>query len=279
MSAALIALEGTVLADAVAQEPQTTSLLREGVRDGRLAAVVLGAPYAPRDHDPVAVATALTVHLPGIGVIAAADRDGDHPYNAARRLLSLDHLSGGRAGALFSGGGAADEASHTAERIEVVRKLWNSWPVETLLVDHATRRYARTDGIRAIAHAGDRYEVRGALNTPTSRQGEPVSLWWVDTPDELEASFGLVDLVVTDSEHVMTAWSIAASAERPRLVSTVPGAAGISLVRVRTRDGLARALDSASPAVPARTLRKRLGLPERRYDLSHAPLAFGAAHA
>ena len=274
MSATLIALEGDLLTDAVARAPGILELLRAGVDDGRLAAIVLGADTAPRAYDPVALATALTVHVPGIAVIAGSDGISDHPYNSARRLLSLDHVSGGRGGALFSSGGAS--ASHTAERITVIRKLWNSWPADTVLADHATGRYATTDGIRAIGHVGDHFRVGGALNSPSSRQGEPVSLWHIRDEDELEAARDLVDLVVTDNPALAASWD--ASGRAGRVGGARTGGDAV-LLHVATVRGLADALAAASPAAHGGSLRDRLGLPQRHYDLSHAPLAFGATHA
>ncbi|MGN2639065.1 LLM class flavin-dependent oxidoreductase [Nocardia takedensis] len=46
--------------------------------------------------DPIVLFTALTARVPDIGVVITASSSYNSPYNLARRLASLDHLSGGR---------------------------------------------------------------------------------------------------------------------------------------------------------------------------------------
>ncbi|MFF1831400.1 hypothetical protein [Paenarthrobacter sp. NPDC058040] len=254
---------------------------------------VLGADPRPLRHDPVALGTSLTVRLPGWPVLSASDGYRDHPYNAARRFLSLDHLSGGRTGVFFRSGGAGAVA--TAERISVIRGLWNSWPLESLVADTSSGVYAHTDGIRRVEHSGPVYRVGGALNTPSSPQGEPVSLWQVETADELEAAQGLVDLVVIDNPLLIERWASLPLDGRPGLVAagglaydgalTHDGEAAAELVRVSTVGELSDALGRGAsttrhPSLGAgHTLRDALGLPPRGFDLSHKPLAFGAVRA
>jgi len=278
--ASLIALHGDLPGRLAAGDPDVVRVLSQHPGHSA-AALVLGAEDRPLRYDPAALATALSVRLPGWPVLAASDGLGDHPYNTARRLLSVDHLSGGRSGVVFRGGGSA--AEHTAERIRVIRALWNSWPRESLLADRGAGVYARTGGIHAIDHRGADYNVYGALNSPASIQGEPVSLWHVSTADELDAAHGLVDLVVVDGPGLVSRWAGSSPDGRPGLV-TAPGLAGEAaahLVAVSSVAELAGALQerttAASGAVP--TLRALLGLPPRSVDLSSKPLAFGASRA
>jgi hypothetical protein len=246
-------------------------------------ALVLGTEGRPARHDPGALATALSVRLPGWAVVSFSDGRGDHPYNAARRFLSVDHLSSGRSGVLFRGDGAT--VRHTAERIRVIRALWNSWPLDSLVADRDAGVYAHTGGIRAIGHQGTDFTVHGALNSPTSIQGEPVSLWHVTTPEELEAAHGLVDLVVLDNPGLLKRWSGSDVEGRPGLVAAGIGHGGeatAELVSVRTSADLLEAvagIPTAAGGGAAPTLRAVLGLPPRRFDLSSKPLAFGASHA
>lgn len=254
----LIALQGELPGRLVAGDPEVLAILRAAFSagpgsdsGGRLAAVVLGAQERPLGYDAVALATSLTARVPGLPVIVASDGERDHPYNAARRLLSLDHLSGGRAGVLFRNGSST--AAHTAERIRAIRALWNSWPRESLVADRESGVYAHTGGIRAVDHSGPGFRIRGALNSPSSIQGEPVSLWQAGTAEDVDTASGLVDLVV-------------------------PGDA--ALVPVDSAAALDGALAAAPPGTGEHdTLRELLGLPARSYDLSDKPLAFGATHA
>lgn len=237
-------------------------------------AVVVGAEGRPLQLDPVAVATALSVHVPGLPVIVASDGIRDAPYNAARRFLSLDHLLGGLSGVVFRSG--EGDAAQTAERIDVIRALWNSWPAETLLADRESGVYATTENIRRIEHEGAHYRVAGALNSPTSAQGEPVSIWHIDSADDLVAAHGLVDVVVIEDPTLIAQWADSDPVDRPALAAE-SGVEGASIVyrEVHRLDEVA-ALAAASDR-PALSLRDVLGVAPRRYDLSAKPLAFGAA--
>lgn len=249
--------------------------------------LVLGADPRPLRHDPVALGTSLTVRLPGWPVLSVSDGYRDHPYNAARRLLSLDHLSGGRTGVVFRSGDA--DAAAAAERISVIRALWNSWPLESLFADSASGVYAHTDTIRRVEHSGPVYRVGGALNTPSSPQGEPVSLWQVGTSVELEAAQGLVDLVIIDDPTLVERWASLPVDGRPGLVVAggvaYDGGSAAELVRVSSVGELSAALaaavtfDEGAAFHGPRTLREALRLPPRTFDLSAKPLAFGAVRA
>ncbi|PTT63766.1 LLM class flavin-dependent oxidoreductase [Arthrobacter sp. HMWF013] len=287
----LLALLGDLPARLAAGDPDLVRPLAS-VTGTLGAALVAGAEGRPARHDPAALATALSVRLPGWPVVSFSDGRGDHPYNTARRFLSVDHLSGGRSGVLFQTGGA--RAQHTAERIQVVRALWNSWPLDSLVADRDTGVYAHTDEIREIDHQGADFRVHGALNTPSSIQGEPVSLWHVSTAEELDAAHGLVDLVVLDDPDLLHRWRASEAEARPGLVAAGivhGGEAAAELVSVSTTAELFEAVATLPPAplppgLPAGehgraapTLRALFGLPPRSFDLSSKPLAFGASRA
>ncbi len=271
----ILALGGELAARAAAADERLSAALRPAAEKG--AIVLVGAEGRPLHGDAVATATALTVHVPGVAVLVVSDGVRDAPYNAARRFLSLDHLSGARAGVLFTAGDA--EAEGTAERIDVIRALWNSWPVDTLIADRDRGVFATTEGIRRVAHEGARYRVAGPLNSPSSRQGEPVSLWRVSSAEELDRAGGLVDLVLIEDPELREAWQRIDASERPGLVAAVADdEATAVLLTVTTLAELDAAVAALAPRDDdPRTLRESLGLPERHYDLSAHDLAFGAA--
>lgn len=270
----LLDLSGEI-ADALRdRDPAAIGALR--AVGNRVGAVVIG-DGRPLRLDPVATALTLSLDAPGVPVLVGSDGLRDAPYNAARRFLALDHLSGGRAGVVFRSGDG--DASRTAERIRVIRELWNSWPRETLRADREAGVFATTDGIRRIAHAGEHYRVAGALNSPTSIQGEPVSIWRVETEAELEAADGLVDVVAVGSDALADAWARLDARSRPALARADGGeGADLSVVSATSVADLeALRLGAPSAAAAGATLRERLGLPARALDLSDRPLAFGDA--
>lgn len=145
---------------------------------------------APRTWlEPLTALGALAASTNKIGLIATASTTYTEPYNLARQLASLDHISNGRIGwnvvtswSVPAAGnyGDSEQVSHdiryakAREYIELAKALWASWDADVILDDRASGRYARADGIRPINHKGEYYAVTGPLNIPQSRQGRPV---------------------------------------------------------------------------------------------------------
>jgi FMN-dependent oxidoreductase (nitrilotriacetate monooxygenase family) len=168
---------------------------------GKLDAVLFGSPiggpqlrasgYVDRiriDTLPLmASCIALTSHI-GLGAMLLPRYA--QPYNAARIFATLDHLSSGRAAWIANCfpepdvtvnyahlGPRADAAAsfeRTREFVDVTRKLWDSWEDAALLIDKATGRFADPDKVHRIDHDGTWFKVRGPLNVPRPRQGQPV---------------------------------------------------------------------------------------------------------
>lgn len=151
--------------------------------------------------DPTTAALALGRALPEHGFLVAVAPTREHPYNAARRVLSLDHVLDGRVGAVVGaldhGAPSIGEQHDPAEFARVLRGLWRTWPLDSIVGDRSSGVFAHTDRIRPLDHDGgpDGYRVRGPLTTPSSRQGEPVLAVWhdVDLPG--------ADLVLGGTAH------------------------------------------------------------------------------
>jgi FMN-dependent oxidoreductase (nitrilotriacetate monooxygenase family) len=134
--------------------------------------------------DPVAVLSALTRETAHIGLIASISTTWAAPYQVARTMLSVDHLSRGRAGwnlvttmdpsaaANFGDAGYPDRATRyrrADEFARVVSALWTSWQ-EDLDQPWDPGRLA----YRPVGHHGEFFDVAGPLQLPASRQGTPV---------------------------------------------------------------------------------------------------------
>ncbi|WP_413602091.1 LLM class flavin-dependent oxidoreductase [Curtobacterium sp. Curtsp57] len=188
------------LATAV-HEPGGIAGLADRIRRTDADTVVLGADrfvqeqaHGPR-VDPTSAALALGRALPAHRFLIAVAPTRDHPYNVARRVLSLDHVLAGRVGLLVGAHdhgahdpAADDERSHDpAEFARVVRGLWATWPFDSIVGDRSTGVFADTDRIRPLDHDGGPggYRVRGPLTTPSRPGGSPVLAVWddVDLPD------------------------------------------------------------------------------------------------
>ncbi|GIG19988.1 hypothetical protein Cch01nite_07120 [Cellulomonas chitinilytica] len=251
---------------------------------GRLHGLLLGAERLDGGvaaSEPTGLAATLAGRLPEAGLVTVSADPHDHPYNTARRTLSLDHVTGARSGVLFGGHGAT--VGETAERVLVVRELWNSYPVQSIVGDRATGVFAVVDGVRDVAHRGPRYDVAGALNTPSSRQGEPVSFWSVDGPAGAPDD-GLVDVLVVPATTHLSATAGARVYRRgpldPSWPDGTPPWAADGLV-LETGDLAPATLDALDrlprqAATVTGTLRHRLGLPDRSINLTDRPRTFGA---
>lgn len=138
--------------------------------------------------EPITTLTAIARATTKIGLVSTISSTFWQPFHAARLLGSLDHISGGRAGINVVTSMTDEEArnhgmehlpahperyARAAEFIEVIQKLWDSWPRDAI---HADRAGIYTDPaqLQAIDHEGEFFGVAGPLNLPQSPQGRPV---------------------------------------------------------------------------------------------------------
>lgn len=145
---------------------------------------------------------AVTTHLGLAGTLNATFHE---PYELARQLATLDHLSGGRAawnvvtsagpffGENFRRGGflAHDQRYERAgEFIDAARRLWDSWA--ELAPDRDTGRFADTG---SFAHHGPQFAIEGRFGVPRSPQGHPVILQAGDSDGGRELAAAKADAI------------------------------------------------------------------------------------
>jgi FMN-dependent oxidoreductase (nitrilotriacetate monooxygenase family) len=148
-----------------------------------------GAFRPPGQLEPFTLLTALSQHTSRIGLIATVSSTYNEPYNLARRLASVDHVSRGRAGWNIVTSAGADEAAnfgldqrpdHAArydradEFLTVAKALWDSWEREAVRADKASGHYADPARLHAIDYAGNHFKVAGPLNVERPPQGHPL---------------------------------------------------------------------------------------------------------
>lgn len=125
-----------------------------------------------------------------IGLIATINTNFSEPYNVARALASLDHLSGGRAGwnivsslneATAQNFGRAQLLSHgeryerADEFVALSKQLWDSWDDDAF--DHPDRarpRFFDPRSAHPLEHRGKYFSARGLLDVARPLQGYPV---------------------------------------------------------------------------------------------------------
>ncbi|GAA5076676.1 LLM class flavin-dependent oxidoreductase [Streptomyces similanensis] len=163
--------------------------------EGRRGTGTRGPAGAGRP-EPVSVLSALAGVTERLGLAATADPAFDEPYELARRLATLDHLSDGRAAwntavAALTGEdarrggepGRADRCARTAEFVATARELWDSWTPE--------------GGPRPFAHRGRHFDIAGEFTVPRPPQGHPVVIQAGDSEEERESAAASADVVLT----------------------------------------------------------------------------------
>jgi len=143
----------------------------------------------PGQLEPLTLLTALSQHTSRIGLIATVSSTYNEPYNLARRLASVDHVSGGRAGwnivttataAAAQNFGLDDNPAHAeryrraAEFTDVSIRLWDSWEDGAEIRDVTTGRFVDRDKLHYIDFEGKHFSVKGPSITPRPPQGQPL---------------------------------------------------------------------------------------------------------
>jgi alkanesulfonate monooxygenase SsuD/methylene tetrahydromethanopterin reductase-like flavin-dependent oxidoreductase (luciferase family) len=156
---------------------------------GLLDAVLIAARVAPTTRNIGFVPTAITSHT--------------EPFHLSKAIATLDYVSTGRAGIRVQAGARADAAAHfgrreveplrrdrltdpevqrliadrfdeTADYVEVLRRLWDSWEDDAEIRDVATGRFIDRDKLHYIDFEGRWFSVKGPSITPRPPQGQPV---------------------------------------------------------------------------------------------------------
>ncbi|MFF1646074.1 NtaA/DmoA family FMN-dependent monooxygenase [Streptomyces sp. NPDC058240] len=184
--------------------------LAEGLRlrehNGRIHDLdVVGRP------ESLTVLAALAAVTDRLGLAATVNATFNEPYELARRLATLDHLSDGRAawnvvtssdaftGENFRRGGYLDRAdlpqvlgsartggtpyARAAEFVATARELWDAWT---------------PDGTpRPFRHQGQHFAIEGEFTVPRSPQGHPVVIQAGDSPEGREFAASAADVIFT----------------------------------------------------------------------------------
>lgn len=140
--------------------------------------------------DPLVLISALAPVTRSLGFVITASTSYEQPFHLARRLSTLDHLTGGRIGwnivtsyldsaaanfGLASQPDAENRYERADEYLAVVEKLWTeSWGPGALVKDAVSGVYADPSKVRAIDHVGEHFSVRGPHLLEPSPQVTPV---------------------------------------------------------------------------------------------------------
>ena len=139
--------------------------------------------------DPAVVLPMMARVTRRIGLGLTYSSTFNHPYQIARMLASLDHLSAGRVAwnvvaststlearnfGLAEMPGRLERYDRADEVLEACCALWDSWEAGALVRDKVSGQFADPAKIHYADYAGRWIKTRGPLTTPRSPQGRPV---------------------------------------------------------------------------------------------------------
>jgi N-acetyl-S-(2-succino)cysteine monooxygenase len=139
-------------------------------------------------YEPMCVLAALSQATTHIGLVGTISTTYSEPYNVARTLATIDHMSGGRVGwnvvtsvsddaaRNFNAEKIPDTATRyaiAAEHLVVCQGLWDSWEDDALEQDKDSGVYINLQKRHELHHRGPYFQVQGPLNITRSPQGHP----------------------------------------------------------------------------------------------------------
>jgi len=240
-------------------------------------------------YEPLTVLSALAARTKNIGLIGTVSTSFSEPYNVARQMCGLDHMSGGRAGwnIVTSSDGfrnfgmqeAPDPATRyrrATEFVDVVQRLWDSWEDDAVINDRESGWYVDTDKIHPLNHKGEFFEVEGPINMPRSPQGRPVLVQAGSSGPGMELGSSVADGIYTAQPlkepsvefYAKFKQLAVARGRNPDLVKIIPGILPILGDTEKEAQELA---DELGRNVHMENGRKQVGA-DLRMDLSELPL-------
>ena len=134
---------------------------------------------------PIHVASYLAPLTDAIALLPRTDAVYVEPFHLATQLMSLDHISHGRAGWLLTAEtdptvaatvgrttlGLEDTAREAADVLEASRLVWDSWAEDAVVRDTASGVYVDAARLQYADFEGESFAVRGPAITPRSPQG------------------------------------------------------------------------------------------------------------
>lgn len=159
--------------------------LYRGSRDAAIASA-MQIPV----NDPAQLIPVLAYATENLGFALTQNVLQEHPYAFARKMSTMDQLSGGRvawnivtsflpgAGRNLGFGGLPtheERYGRADDFVDVVYKLWeDSWEDDAVVADRGRQRYADPAKVHTIDHVGPYYDVVGPHLTAPSPQRTPV---------------------------------------------------------------------------------------------------------
>lgn len=242
--------------------------------------------------EPLTLLGALAMCTEHIGLATTASTTYTEPYNLARMLASLDHMTGGRIAWNIVTGAFAEAAENfgtakhppqeeryaiAQEFVEVTKGLWDSWEEDALTMDKASGKFIDAEKLHVLNHNGKFFHVKGPLNMTRPPQGYPVFLQAGASDAGSNFAASIADVVFTVQQNKDTAIAFAKRLKNlahqqygrnPTHLKIMPGICPIvGSTETEAKAKLAEIGALTDPAYAMKVMSERMGA-----DLSSYPL-------
>jgi FMN-dependent oxidoreductase (nitrilotriacetate monooxygenase family) len=241
--------------------------------------------------EPLTLLGALAMVTERIGLGATVSTTYSEPYNVARMLASIDHLSNGRAAWNVVTGSSPDAAANfshdkhpphakryarAVEFLTVVQKLWDSWDDGAIVGDKASGQFADPARLHVADHKGTFFQVKGPLNNSRPPQGHPVIMQAGASDAGRDFAAATAEVVFTAQGDLDEAVAFArdlrarciAAGRSPDAMRILPGINPVvGRTETEAKAKIARLGELVDPIAALRVLSDRLGHDLSPYDL------------
>jgi FMN-dependent oxidoreductase (nitrilotriacetate monooxygenase family) len=240
--------------------------------------------------EPLTLLAALATATQRIGLAATVSTTYTEPYNLARMMSSLDHISNGRVAwnvvtGSFSEVGENFSKAHpphdkryaiAAEYLDVVKGLWDGWEDGALVMDRDTGVYVDLSKRHELNHKGEFYSVRGPLNITRSPQGHPVIIQAGASDAGKDFAAASAEVIYSIQQELESSLAFnndireraRATGRDPSRIKILPGVIPlVGSTEKEAREKLARLGELVDPKTALQVLAERLGHNLDRYPL------------
>jgi N-acetyl-S-(2-succino)cysteine monooxygenase len=242
--------------------------------------------------EPMTMLAALSSVTEHLGLVATCATTYNEPYNVARVLASIDHLTGGRGGWNLVTGGIREDAfnfnldthvehgdryERAEEFVDVCHGLWDSFEDDAIIRDKANGVYVIPEKLHYLNHKGKHFSVKGPLSVARSPQGRPVIIQAGASEPAKTLSARIADVVFASQASLGSAKAFYADVKgrlgrfgrSPDDLKIMPGVAlFIGRTEAEAEEKYEELMALLQPAVAMSLLRERVG----DIDLSGYPL-------
>lgn len=177
-------------------------------------------------QDPLIALAALSQATSQIGLIATVTTTFQHPYNLARQIGTLDHLSGGRAGwnAVTSSVGEENfgevlpspqaRYARATEFVEVVNALFDANDPQAVTRSASGGVSVDPRKLHPANYRGEVFTVAGPLNVPPPPQGRPVQFQAGQSEEGITLGARYAEVIYTSQPTLAAAVSFVSEIRR-----------------------------------------------------------------